>query len=119
VGAWFVGASLRLPRPRSVGRREDGRPGVRLPRGWWSYAAASGRRAFGQEWARRPLILSQLWSMDFRVRHAQRLISEDLRRPLMLEEVARAVNLSPPRLRYLFKAETDMTPAQYQKSLRM
>lgn len=57
--------------------------------------------------------------MDFRVRHALRLISEDLRRPLVLEEIARAVNLSTPRLRYLFKAETGMTPAQHLKSLRM
>ena len=37
----------------------------------------------------------------------------------MLEEIARAVNLSTPRLRYLFKAETGTTPAQYQKLLRM
>lgn len=57
--------------------------------------------------------------MDFRVRHALRLIAEDLRRPLVLEEIARAVNLSTPRLRYLFKAETGMTPAQHLKSLRM
>ena len=57
--------------------------------------------------------------MDFRVRHALRLISEDLHRPLVLEEIARAVNLSTPRLRYLFKVETGMTPAQYQKALRM
>jgi transcriptional regulator GlxA family with amidase domain len=57
--------------------------------------------------------------MDFRVRHALRLISEDLRRPLALEEIAPAVNLSIPHLRYLFKAETGMTPAQYLKSLRM
>lgn len=57
--------------------------------------------------------------MDFRVRHAQRLFSEDVRRPLVLGEIARAVNLSTPRLRYLFKAETGMTPAQYLKALRM
>ena len=37
----------------------------------------------------------------------------------MLEEIAQAVNLSIPRLRYLFKAETGMTPAQHLKSLRM
>jgi transcriptional regulator GlxA family with amidase domain len=57
--------------------------------------------------------------MDFRVRHAIRLISEDLSRSLVLGEIARAVNLSQPRLRYLFRAETGMTPAQYLKSLRM
>ena len=32
AGARFVGASLRLPRPRPVGRREDGGPGKRPPR---------------------------------------------------------------------------------------
>lgn len=57
--------------------------------------------------------------MDSRVQQALRLISEDVRRPLLLEEVARAVNLSTPRLRYLFKAETGMTPAQHLKSIRM
>lgn len=57
--------------------------------------------------------------MDFRVRHAQRLIAEDLSRGLVLAEVARAVNLSERRLRHLFKAETGMTPARYLKSLRM
>lgn len=57
--------------------------------------------------------------MDSRVKHALHLISEDLRRPLVLEAITRAVNLSEPHLRSLFKAETSMTPAQYQKSLRM
>lgn len=57
--------------------------------------------------------------MDFRIRHAQRLIADDVRRPLVLKEIAREVNLSIPHLRYLFKAETGMTPAQYLKSLRM
>lgn len=57
--------------------------------------------------------------MDFRVGHALRLIAEDLHRPLVLEEIARAVNLSQPRLRSLFKAETGVTPAQHLKSLRM
>jgi len=57
--------------------------------------------------------------MDFRIQHALRLISEDLRRPLVLEEIARGVNLSQPRLRSLFKAETGVTPAQHLKSLRM
>jgi transcriptional regulator GlxA family with amidase domain len=58
-------------------------------------------------------------SMDDRVRHALRLISEDLRRPLALEEVARSVNLSETRLRSLFMAETDVTPAQHMKPLRI
>lgn len=57
--------------------------------------------------------------MDYRVRHALRLISEDLSRSLVLGEIARAVNLSLPHLRSLFRAETGMTPARYLKSLRM
>jgi transcriptional regulator GlxA family with amidase domain len=57
--------------------------------------------------------------MDFRVKHAIDLISKDLTRPLVLEDVARAVNLSTPHLRSLFSAETGMTPARYLKSLRM
>lgn len=57
--------------------------------------------------------------MDLRVQQVLRLISEDVRRPLPLEEIARAVNLSTPRLRCLFKSETGMTPAQHLKSLRM
>src|SRR5215218_8250161 len=57
--------------------------------------------------------------MDSRVRHAIDLISKDLTRPLVLEDVARAVNLSTPHLRSLFRAETGVTPARYLKSLRM
>jgi AraC family transcriptional regulator of arabinose operon len=33
--------------------------------------------------------------------------------------IARQVNLSPSRLRHLFKKETGKTPAQYLKSLRL
>lgn len=58
-------------------------------------------------------------SMDVRLRHALRLISEDLRRPLVLKEVARSVNLSETRLRSLFRAETGTTPARHLKSLKM
>jgi transcriptional regulator GlxA family with amidase domain len=57
--------------------------------------------------------------MDFRVRHAINLISKDLTRPPVLEDVAREVNLSTPHLRSLFRAEAGMTPAQHLKSLRM
>jgi AraC family transcriptional regulator of arabinose operon len=57
--------------------------------------------------------------MDFRVRHAIDLISKDLTRPPVLEEIARMVNLSTPHLRSLFRAETGMTLVQYLKSLRM
>lgn len=57
--------------------------------------------------------------MDPRVRQVIDLMSEDLSRPLDLEVVARSVNLSPSRLRHLFKSETSLTPAQYLKRLRI
>ena len=46
-------------------------------------------------------------------------MKEDLSRQLTLGGMSGAVNLSPGHLRYLFKAETGMTFAQYLKSLRM
>ena len=57
--------------------------------------------------------------MDPRLRYAISLLSEDLRRPLDLEDLAGSLNLSPSRLRHLFKDETGLTPAQYLKRLRM
>jgi len=46
-------------------------------------------------------------------------MQENLNRKLLPGEIARAVNLSLAHLRYLFKAETGMSPAQYLRSLRM
>jgi two-component system, response regulator YesN len=57
--------------------------------------------------------------MDHRVQKVLRLMKEDLRRRLTSDQLSRAVNLSPVHLRYLFKAQTGMTFAQYLKSLRM
>ena len=57
--------------------------------------------------------------MDRRVQAVIDYMSEDLSRPLRLQEVAQAVNLSASRLQHLFKANTNMTAAQYLKSLRM
>lgn len=57
--------------------------------------------------------------MDLRVRQALNLLSEDLSRPFNLNELAAAVNLSPSRLRHLFKNEIGLTPAQYLKRLRI
>jgi transcriptional regulator GlxA family with amidase domain len=57
--------------------------------------------------------------MDHRVQKIIRLMKEDLKRQLTLDAMSDAVNLSPGHLRYLFKAETGMTFAQYLKSLRM
>ena len=58
-------------------------------------------------------------NMDQRVHKILRLMKEDLSRKLTAGEIARAVNLSPAHLRYLFKAETGMSVMQYWKALRM
>ena len=57
--------------------------------------------------------------VDRRVQAVIDYMWEDLSRPLRLAEVAHSVNLSASRLQHLFKAETNMTAAQYLKSLRM
>lgn len=57
--------------------------------------------------------------MDRRVLQAINLLSEDLTRPLDWDALAAATNLSPSRLRHLFKSETGLTPAQYLKRLRL
>ena len=57
--------------------------------------------------------------MDRRVQAVIAYMLDDLSRPLRLQEVAHLVNLSASRLQHLFKADTNMTPAQYLKSLRM
>jgi two-component system response regulator YesN len=57
--------------------------------------------------------------MDQRVQKVLRLMKENLSRKLTPGEIARAVNLSPAHLRYLFKAETGVSIMQYQKTLRM
>ena len=61
----------------------------------------------------------ELRKMDPRVQKVLRLMKEDLRRQLTSDQLSRAVNLSPVHLRYLFKADTGMSFAQYLKSLRM
>ena len=57
--------------------------------------------------------------MDPRVLQAINLLSEDLSRNLDFIALAASVNLSPSRLRHLFKDETGLTPAQYLKYLRL
>lgn len=57
--------------------------------------------------------------MDHRVEKVLRLMKEDLKRSLASGDLSRSVNLSPVHLRFLFKAETGVTFAQYLKSLRM
>jgi AraC family transcriptional regulator of arabinose operon len=56
---------------------------------------------------------------NIRVKKAMALIQRDLCDELSLNQVAQEVNLSPSRLRHLFKAEIGLTPVQYVKSLRM
>lgn len=57
--------------------------------------------------------------MDQRVQKVLRMMKEDLSRRLTPGGAARAVNLSPAHLRYLFKAEMGMSMMQYQKKLRL
>lgn len=57
--------------------------------------------------------------MDPRVRQAINLLSENLSRPLDVNAMAASLNLSPSRLRHLFKQQTGLTPAQYLKRLRI
>lgn len=57
--------------------------------------------------------------MDRRVQRVIDSMKADLCRDVTLEEIASSVNLSPSRLRYLFKFETGMSPRLYLKHLRM
>lgn len=57
--------------------------------------------------------------MDRRIQIVSSAIDRDFRHAWSTEGLARLVNLSPSRLRHLFKAEMSKTPAQYLKHLRM
>ena len=57
--------------------------------------------------------------MDERIQIVRATIHTEFGRVLDLEELARLVNLSPSRLRHLFKTEVGKTPTQYLKSIRM
>ena len=57
--------------------------------------------------------------MDRRIQQVTTLIHEEFTRPLILQELARSVNLSPSHFRRLFRAETGQTPARYLKECRM
>lgn len=61
----------------------------------------------------------KLLLMDPRVRQTINLLSKDLSRNLDVKALAASVNLSPSRLRHLFKDETGLTPAQFLKRLRL
>jgi YesN/AraC family two-component response regulator len=57
--------------------------------------------------------------MDPRVQKVVTLMREEFHRESSLNEMAQFVNLSPSRLRYLFKSEVGMPPAQYLRAFRM
>ncbi len=57
--------------------------------------------------------------MDQRTLAVIAYMQNDLRHSYTLCKMARVVNLSPSRLRHLFKSDTNMTPTQYLHTLRM
>jgi YesN/AraC family two-component response regulator len=57
--------------------------------------------------------------MDPRVQKVITLMREEFRREPSLSEMAQSVNLSPSRLRYLFRNEVGVPPAQYLRAFRM
>jgi len=57
--------------------------------------------------------------MDIRVRYVIKLFNEGLSDKFSEETVSKHVNLSPARLRQLFKKDTGLSPIRYLKRLRM
>ncbi len=57
--------------------------------------------------------------MEPRVQRVIRLLTHDLSREPQLIKLAQAVNLSPSRLRHLFKDETGISLTQYLRAQRM
>lgn len=57
--------------------------------------------------------------MDRRVQTVVEMLSNDLRNTIPMKEIAQRVNISPSRLRHIFKAEMGVSPMQYFKELRM
>jgi transcriptional regulator GlxA family with amidase domain len=57
--------------------------------------------------------------MDERVDAVSVFMKTNLRRKLSLDEMAKSVNLSPARLRQIFKAEVGVAPLAYLKALRI
>ncbi len=57
--------------------------------------------------------------MDERVKAAIVAMTETLKEDLSIDNLSRKVNLSPSRLRELFKKHTGRSPKQYVKKLRM
>jgi YesN/AraC family two-component response regulator len=57
--------------------------------------------------------------MDLRVEKVVTRMKEEFRRDPSLVEMAQVVNLSPSRLRYLFKKEIGVAPAHYLRAFRL
>jgi AraC-like DNA-binding protein len=57
--------------------------------------------------------------MDQRVQIVRSAIEKDCRRAWTITSLAKLVNLSPSRLRHLFKSETGITPNQFIKEVRL
>jgi len=57
--------------------------------------------------------------MDPRVQIVRSAIEKDCRRAWTISALAKLVNLSPSRLRHLFKAETGMTTNQFLREVRL
>ena len=57
--------------------------------------------------------------MDQRVQIVRSAIEKDCRRAWTMAALAKLVNLSPSRLRHLFKSETGITPNQFIKEVRL
>jgi transcriptional regulator GlxA family with amidase domain len=57
--------------------------------------------------------------MDRRVKKLIEIIDENIGERLSEQAMSRSINLSPARLRDLFKKETGLSPIQYVKRLRM
>jgi len=57
--------------------------------------------------------------MDWRVKRVINLMEQGLDQPLSVADLAKAVNLSPGRLRHIFKSETNVALRHYLRALRM
>ena len=56
---------------------------------------------------------------DYRIARVVSLIRTDFRRDLKLAQIATRVDLSPSRLRHLFKAQMGVTPSKFLKTQRL
>jgi AraC family transcriptional regulator, arabinose operon regulatory protein len=57
--------------------------------------------------------------MDLRIQLVSSMLESELRSGLRIVDLAQSVNLSPSRLRHLFRAEMGQTLARYRKRARL